>query len=217
MGNVSQDMKYAFRSMRQSPLFTGIVIGTLALAIGANVAIFTVTDAAMLRPFSYPHIDRIVALAEKTRAGQIMSVAWPTSRTGSTQNQAFEHLGLYRGAAVNLTTGGQPERLNGADGVVRRVRGGRHSADARAQRCSLEDDRPGAGRVAVISERLWRTRFNADPGILGRSIVLNGDSHTVVGIMPPGMRFPSRLTDVWLPLGPAIPAFLRAALIPGCS
>ncbi len=71
------------------------------------------------------------------------------------------------------------------------------------------------GAVAVISDRLWRTRFSADPGVLGRSIVLNGDPHTVVGIMPPGMRFPSRLTDVWLPLGPVIAGFPPRGAHPG--
>ena len=68
-----------------------------------------------------------------------------------------------------------------------------------------EEDTPAAARVALISERLWRGRFNADPAMLGRPLVLNGEPHTVVGIMPPGMRFPSRLTDVWLPLGPLVP------------
>ena len=102
MGNLWQDVRYALRSMRQAPVFTAIVIGTLALAIGANAAIFTVTDAVMLRPFPYPHMERIVALAETTRAGQIMSVAWPNFQDWLAQNQVFEHLGLYRGAAVNL-------------------------------------------------------------------------------------------------------------------
>ena len=70
----------------------------------------------------------------------------------------------------------------------------------------------------MISERLWRTRFNADPGILGRPIVLNGDPHTIVGVMPAGMRFPSRLTDVWLPLGPVDRTLSAdAGRIPGCS
>ncbi len=72
---------------------------------------------------------------------------------------------------------------------------------------SPEDDKPGGPRVALISERLWRSRFNADPAMLGRPLVLNGEPHAVIGIMPPGMRFPSRLTDVWLPLGPAVPTF----------
>ena len=115
---------------------------------------------------------------------------------------------------MNLTTGGQPERLNGAM-VSSGVFGASGIPPMLGRSLRLEDDGPGAGRVAVISDRLWRTRFSADPGVLGRPIILNGESHTVVGIMPPGMRFPSRLTDVWLPLGPAIAGFPPRGAHPG--
>src|SRR5262249_4931320 len=77
------------------------------------------------------------------------------------------------------------------------------------------DDGPAADRVAVVSERLWRNRFGADAGLVGRSIVLNGQAHVVVGIVPAAMRFPSRLTDVWLPLGPVVPTFPPRGAPPG--
>jgi putative ABC transport system permease protein len=101
---------------------------------------------------------------------------------------------------------GQAEGLNGAiasSGVFGAL--GIEPIAGRA--LSPRDDEPGAARVAVISERFWRARFDADPAIVGRAIVLNNEPHLVVGVMPPGMRFPSRLTDVWLPLGPVIPTF----------
>jgi predicted permease len=214
MGNLSQDVRYALRSMRQGPVFSAIVIGTLALTIGANVAIFSVTDTAMLRPFSYPQIDRMVALNEQTRAGQQLSVSWPDFQDWGGQNQVFEHLGIYRSAPVNLTSGGEPERVNGAiasSGVF----GAAGITPAMGRSLQPADDRAGAARVAVLSDRIWRTRFNADRGILGRAIVIDGEPHTVVGVMPSGMRFPSRLTDVWLPLGPAIETFPPRGAHPG--
>jgi putative ABC transport system permease protein len=206
MATMWQDLKYAARSLRLNPAYTAIVIATLALGIGANAAIFSVADAVMLRPYPYPDMERLVILNETTRAGQQMSVAWPTFQDWQAQNQSFEHLGIYRGATVNLTGTDQAERLNGAiasSGVF----GAMGVQPVAGRAFGPAEDQPGAPRVAIISERLWRSRFGADPTIVGRSLVLNNEAHVVIGIMPPGMRFPSRLTDVWLPLGPVVPTF----------
>jgi putative ABC transport system permease protein len=205
MATLWQDLKYAARSLRLNPGYTAIVLATLALGIGANAAIFSVADAVMLRPFPYPDMERLVVLNETTRGGQQqMSVAWPTFQDWQAQNQSFESLGIYRNTAVNLTGGDQPERLNGAvaSSAVFSAMGIQPAA---GRAFGPAEDQPGTPRVAVISERLWRSRFNADATLVGRSIVLNNEPHVVIGVMPPGMRFPSRLTDVWLPLGPVIP------------
>jgi putative ABC transport system permease protein len=206
MASVRQDLAYAVRSMRTAPIFTAVVVMTLALGIGANAAIFSVADAVMLRPYPYPDLDRILMLNERTRAGANMSVAWPTYQDWRAQNQVFESIGLYRTGIVTWTGGDQPERLVSAlasSDVFRAM--GVPPVSGRA--LLPGDDAPGALRVAVISERLWRGRFNADPAILGRSVLLNNEPHEIVGVMPPGMRFPARTTDVWLPLGPAISTF----------
>ena len=198
-----QDLRYALRGARKAPAFSAIVIATLALGIGANAAIFSVADAVMLRPYSYPDMDRIIILSEKTRSGQSMSVAWPNYQDYRDQNQVFEHLGVYRGTVVNLTGSDRAQRLNGA--VASSSLFGALGIQPSAGRAfGVEDDRPGSSRIAIISERLWRSGFNSDPQMVGRPILLNGDAHTVVGIMPPAMRFPSRLTDVWLSLGPVV-------------
>src|SRR5262249_15220035 len=139
-----------------------------------------------------PDIDRILILNERARAGQGMSVAWPTFQDWQAQNQVFEQLGVYRGAIVALTGGEQAERLNGAvmsSAAFRAV--GIPPAMGRA--FAAAEDQPGAAAVALISDRLWRTRFNGDPATVGRAILLNNERHVVVGIMPPRMRFPSRL------------------------
>jgi putative ABC transport system permease protein len=207
MTTLWQDIKYAVRSLRLNPAYAAIVLGTLALGIGANAAIFSVADAVMLRPYPYPDMDRILVLTESVRGQQQqMSVAWPTFQDWQAQNQSFEHLGIYRNTVVTLTGGDQPERLNGAmasSGVF----GAMGMQPVVGRVFGPADDAPGSPRVAIISERVWRGRFNADPGLVGQTAVLNNEPHVIVGVMPAGMRFPSRLTDVWLSLGPFIPTF----------
>ena len=200
-----QDIRYALRGIRKAPAFSAVVIATLALGIGANAAIFSVADAVMLRPYAYPNMERIVMLNERTRTGQAMSVAWPTFKDWRDQNQVFEQIGIFRNGVVNLTGIDRPERLNSSvtsSGVF----GAMGIAPSIGRVFTSEDDQPAASRRAIVSERLWRARFNADPEIVGRAVLLNGEPHTVIGIMPSTMRFPSRLTDVWLPLGPVVPS-----------
>jgi predicted permease len=200
MSSIWQDLRYAFRSFRLNPAYTAIVLATLALGIGANAAIFSVADAVMLRPFPYPDIDRIIAIMENTRGGQLISVAYPNYEDWLAQNQSFEHLGIFRGSTANLTGGDQPERLSVAftSSAVFAALG---VPPLCGRALSPAEDQEGTARVAVISERLWRSRFGADPGILGRAITLNNEPYEVVGVMPAGMRYPSRLTDAWLPFG----------------
>ena len=204
MSTLWQDLQYAARSLRLNPAYTAVVLATLALGIGANAAIFSVADAVMLRPYPYPDMDRIIAISENTRGGQLISVAYPNYQDWLAQNQSFESLGIFRSATVNLTGGGQPERLSVAyaSSAVFAAMG---VAPATGRPLGDAEDKAGSARVVVISERLWRHRFDADPGILGRAIVLNDEPHEVVGVMPPGMRYPSRLTDAWLPFGAIIP------------
>jgi putative ABC transport system permease protein len=198
---VSHDVRYAVRMFRKNPGFTAVVVMTLALGVGATTAIFSLVDGVMLRPLPYPESDRIMILSEMVRAGgQGMSISWPNFQDWRDQNRVFEHFGAYRGVVVNLTGGDRPERLNGSVascGVFKAL-----GVPPLLGRAFLpEEDRAGSDRVAIISERLWRSRFSQEPGLVGRALNLNGQAHTIVGVMPAATRFPSRLTDVWLPLG----------------
>jgi putative ABC transport system permease protein len=206
LDSLTADVRYGLRALRNGPGFTAVVMLTLALGIGATTAVFSVVDAVMLRPFPYADMDRIVAVAEATRAGQTISIAWPNFVDWRAQNQVFEALGIYRAMVVNLTGGEQPERLiaslASAD-VFRALR----IPPIVGRAFTADEDKPGAPRIVVVSERLWRSHFNADAGIVGKTIVLDGQPHAIVGVMPAGLRFPSRLTDVWLPLGLFVPTF----------
>ncbi|HMF96066.1 MAG TPA: ABC transporter permease [Vicinamibacterales bacterium] len=200
------DVRYALRTVGAHPGFSAVVLLTLALGIGATTAVFTVVDAVMLRPYPYPDMPRIMMVSETVRTGQPISIAWPNFQDWRAQNQVFDALGLYRGTVMNLTGGAEPERLIGslASADVFRAVG----MQAIVGRTFTEDeDKPGAPRVVILSDRLWRSHFNADPSVVGRSIVLNGETHAIVGVMPAAMRFPSRVTDVWLPLGLFVPTF----------
>ena len=178
---------------------------TLALGIGLTTAVYTVVDQSILRPFGYPDIDRMVLLTERYESNP-MSVSWPNFVDWKAQSTSFEELGVYRNAAVTLTGHGDPERLNGAvmsasvfDSAGIRPILGRRFADA--------DDQPDAPRAVVVSERLWRSHFAGDASVLGQRLTLNGESYAVIGVMASAMRFPSRLTDVWFSLGPAVSTF----------
>jgi putative ABC transport system permease protein len=209
-----QDVRYALRTLRKAPGFSTVVIVTLALGIGATTAIFSVLDGVLIRPLPYPDVARILTLTQRTTAGASMSVSWHDFQDWRTQNQVFEYLGVYRPTTTTLTGGDQPERLvatlassesfgaTGLPPLAGRVFG-------------AAEDRPGTELVAVVSERLWRNRFGADPALVGRAITLNGQPYIVIGIMPASMRFPSRLTDVWLPLGTAVPGFPPRGAHPG--
>ena len=206
MEAIWQDARYAARSLRRSPGFAVVAILTLALGIGATTAVFSVFDAVLLRPYPYPDVDRIVILSETTRSGQGLSIAWPNFQDWRERSDVFESLGVYREMAVNVTGGAQPERLTASlvssdvfEALGIPIRLGRSFLPA--------EDRAGADRVAIVSDRLWHSRFNADPGVLGKPIVLNGTAHTIVGVAPPAMRFPSRATDVWLPVGLFVQTF----------
>jgi putative ABC transport system permease protein len=204
--DLARDVRIACRTLRKAPGFTVVAVLTLALAIGAMTTIFSVVDGVLLRPFPYADMNRIVILGETTRSGLPMSVAWRNFVDWRDQQDVFEHLGVYRGSTVNLTGSDQPERLITAM-VSSEVLPALGIKAAIGRAFTPDEDRPTADRVVTISDRLWRSHFSADPSIIGQSVMLDGSAYTIVGVMPPGMRFPSRQTDVWLPLGLFVSTF----------
>jgi putative ABC transport system permease protein len=206
---IRSDVRFALRALRKSPGFTAVVMLTLALGIGATTAIFTVVDAVMLRPYPYPDIDRIMILRETTRDGQALSVAWPNFQDWHAQNQVFEHFGLYRPMVMNLTGGDRPERVVSSL-ISSEVLPALGIQPFLGRAFAADDDQAEAPAIAIVSDRFWRSRFNAAATAVGTSILLDGEPHTIVGVMPAGMRFPSRLTDVWLPAGRFVRTFPSA-------
>ncbi len=194
------DLRYTFRMLRKTPLFTAAVVLTVALGIGATTAIFTVVNAVMLRPLPYADPDRLVWVAERNDRLNLATFSASVLNYLSWKEQAhsFDALGAVGFASFNLTGQGEPEQLTGGTltpsifpllGVAPVA--GRSFVDG--------EDRPGAEPVAMISESLWRRRFGADPALVGGHVTLNGTNRTVVGIVPSAVALLSP-GDVWVPL-----------------
>ncbi len=209
MESFIQDLRFGARMLMKNPGFTLIAVLTLALGVGANTAIFSVVNAVLLRPLPYSEPDRLVQVWETNpRANRWGDwVSYPDFRDWRERNTVFDEIGACRTLAFNLTGGDSPESLPGdyVSASLFTVLGvkpilGRTFLD--------EEDRPGASRVAMISHGLWQRRFGADPGLIGKAIQVNGESHVVVGVMPPDFKFhwlkaPRGLeSEIWIPHGP---------------
>src|SRR5439155_6030174 len=195
---MKNDIGYAFRMLRKQPGFSAIAILTLALGIGANTAIFSIVNAVLLQPLPYPHADRIMVLNESSGPGQDYSVALPDYFDWRNDNTVFEHLAATHKESRNLSgiPGREPERISCAS-VTRNFFNIIGLPPEIGRTFSENEDKVGAPPVVVLSDRLWRRVFNADPTVLGQSITLHDQGFTVVGVMPPQMTSPQD-TDVWL-------------------
>jgi putative ABC transport system permease protein len=184
--------------LRKQPGFSVIAILTLALGIGANTAIFSIVNAVLLRPLPYPDADRIMVLNESSGPGQDYSVALPDYFDWRNDNTVFEHLAATHKESRNLSgiPGRDPERISCAS-VTRNFFNIIGLPPKIGRTFSEDEDKVGAPPVAVISDRLWRRVFNADPSVLGRSITLHDQNFTVIGVMPPQVTSPQD-SDVWL-------------------
>ena len=203
MQTLWQDLRYGARMLLKQPGFTLVAILTLALGIGANTAIFSVVNAALLRSLPYDQADQLVAVFVRTQKDPREYVAWPDLLDWRAQNQSFAQLAAFVPQSVNLTA------RSGSQVEPGRVIGGFVSADffpmlkvAAAQgRAFLPgEDSVGAAPVAVISYETWRDRFGADPHLLGQTLTLNNQPFTVVGVMPAGFRAPYSDIEMWLPI-----------------
>ncbi|MFL6526603.1 MAG: ABC transporter permease [Chthoniobacterales bacterium] len=195
------DLKYAWRMLMKTPLFTAIAIATLALGIGANSAIFSVVNTVLLRPLPLNAPEQLVFLEETKEfpPGFYGSVSAGNLRDWREQNTTFESICAYQYASFAFQDRDTPERISGA--AVSANYFSTLGARPLLGRTFLEnEDQPGAGDPVVLSERLWRTRFASDPEIIGREISLDGRAFTAVGVMPNEFRFPTSRIDVWVPL-----------------
>ena len=207
MADFLRDLRYAFRTLTRQAGVTTVVILTMALAIGANTAIFTVANAVLLRPLPYEDPERLVSVqryAEQFGKNEWLTVSkFVLYRDG---NDVLENLAAYRGIPVgyNLTAVAEPEQVSGIRVSVElfpmlgvRPTIGRHF--------DAEEGRRGSEPVVIINDGLWRKRFGADPGILGAILELSDRAHTIVGVMPPDFRFTPDV-DLWTPMQPVIEA-----------
>jgi putative ABC transport system permease protein len=191
-----QDLRYAVRTLIHSPAFTIGAIVTLALGIGANTAIFSVIDAALLKPLPFPQPDRLVVVSGRSSEGRLGTLGAADITDLRNQASFLAQLAAYREHSFNLTGQDRPERANGA--VVTANFFAALGVQAQLGRTfDPEQDHPGSARRGILSYRLWQRRYGADPGILGQAVSIDGEPVTLLGVMPPRFEFPAG-SEVWL-------------------
>jgi putative ABC transport system permease protein len=225
------DLKFALRSLRKAPGFTAVAVFTLALGIGATVAIFSLVNTALLRPLPYAQPDRLVRIymeAPNRANGVLRRFRAATTEYFQLERdlQSWQSLDAWRTGGVNLAGAREPIRVTATSvtgGLLETLGVGA----ALGRIVTPEDDQLGAAPVAVISDGLWQRAFGGDRAVLGQDVVINGETRTVVGVMPAGFAFPpgeADASDVWMPLqiDPALPVndhsvFLLGRLRPGVT
>jgi putative ABC transport system permease protein len=197
----ASDVRYAFRALRKSPLFATVVVATLALGIGANAAIFSAVNGVVLRPLPYANADRLVVVYGNLVARNMTNIVVSAMEYVDfrARNRVFDEMAAYDTAAFTLTGGAEPERLNGAI-VTSTLLPLLGVAPALGRPFEAADQEAGRPQVALLGHALWRRRFAADAGIVGRPITVDGKPVEVVGVMPAGFAFPDEDVEVWVPL-----------------
>ena len=202
MQTLLQDLRYAVRLLVKSPSFTMVALGTLALGIAANAAIFSVVNTLLLRPLPYADPGRLVMLWQDLRERGGPEDEWLAPAhffDWRGRSQSFESSAIYRGAGPNLTGAGEPEQLSAwmVTGDFFRTLG---IAPLLGRDFRADDDAPGAPLTTILTHGLWVRRFGGDPGIVGRAITLNREPVTVIGVLPPSYRNPFDAPEIFMPL-----------------
>jgi putative ABC transport system permease protein len=199
IGGFAQDVRYGVRTLVRAPAFTIVAVLTLALGIGANSAIFSFVDGVLLKPLPYPNPERLLLIWEKPPGGGNNVVSALNYLDWHAQADAFEQTAASTGGSVTLTGHGEPQQ----------IRAGRVSAGyfnvfgvhaAHGRTFAPDEDQLGREHVVVLSHRLWANEFGGDASLVGRSILLDGQPHTVIGVLPEGSPFDRSFSRMWRPL-----------------
>lgn len=203
MGTLLLDFRYGIRMLVKNLGFTLVGVLALALGIGATTAIFSVVNAVLLRPLPYPDPERLVRLWENDTQGSLgaqFSVAVGNFLDWRQQNRVFEQMAAFAISPFNLTGDDKPERIMGA--YVSPPLFSLLGVSPTLGRSFLaEEEQPGKERVVVLSQSLWQRRFGVTSSLNGRTIRIDGETYTVIGIMPPVFHFPPESSDaqLWVP------------------
>jgi putative ABC transport system permease protein len=195
-----RDLRYAIRLLLARPGFSMVAVLTLALGIGANTAIFTVVNAVLLRPLPFHDPDRLVMIAERSGTIPTLTTSWLNYQDWRAQSRSYDAFGAVRSLTMTLTGGSEPERVP-AKMVTASLLAALGTPPALGRTLTEIDDRPGAPGVVVLSDALWRRRFGGAADVIGRSITLDDQPFTIVGVMPPRFRILAH-ADLFAPMGP---------------
>jgi len=194
-----QDLGFALRMFRKSPAFTAVAILTLALGIGANTAVFSVSNTFLFKPISFPEVDRLVMVMNQapgqTEGWNLVSPA--DFRDFRTQSHSFEALAAYDWADLNLTGVGDPMKVQGFH-VTANFFDVLRATPLLGRTFAAGEDEPGREHEAILSAGLWRRQFASDPNIVGRTVRLDGTPTQIIGVMKDDVRFPQN-AELWIP------------------
>ena len=203
--DLKQDLRYAVRGLAHRPGFTAVAVLTLAVGIGANTAIFSAVNALLLRPLPFPEPDRLMSVSlvgpgdasNPPRAD--LPWSWPLFVSFRQEQQAFDAIGIYSDTEFNIADG-DPERVGGAE-VNASFLSTLGITPALGRDFPAEyDGGPNGPRQVILSDILWKRRYNADPTIIGRILTIDGESYEVIGVTPPGFRGLSGVTELMVPV-----------------
>src|SRR6202050_4827796 len=186
--------------LAKSPGFTAIAILTLAMGIGANTALFSVVNGVLLNPLAYPHPGQLVAIYGKTPGSNLGPITYLNFLDWQRDTQTFSSMAMYRNKDYNFIGTGEAERLTGymiSAGFFPTL-----GVSPILGRTFLpDDDHPGAAPVVILGGGFWKSKFGSSLEIVGKSIILNGTSYTIVGVIPAGFTFYGNDRDVYTPIG----------------
>jgi putative ABC transport system permease protein len=206
MTSIRQDLSYALRALSKQPVFTTVAVVTLALGIGANVAIFSLVNAILFKPLPFSDPYRLMRVhllnPDRDNPGVFGRIVWsyPKYDLFRSHQRAFESIALFNPEELNVTGSGTPERVRGESveatylatlGVAPLLGRGFLQDETRA---------PGSAPIVMLGHGFWQRRFGADPSVLGRTVGLNGVAHTIVGVLPPAFRGLSGQAEIWVPV-----------------
>ena len=197
---LGQDVRYALRTLRQSPGFTLVAILTLALGIGANTTIFSVINAVLLRPLPYSHPDQLVLLAEHWPAFPILSVSYDNYKDFRDQSTSFETVAAIQPLSYTLTGSGDPERVTGMP-ITASLLPMLGIQPVAGRLIQPYDDRVGGAPVVLISYALWQRRFAGSHDALGKTLTLDNNPYTLIGVLPAGFQIVAP-SEVFVPFEP---------------
>jgi putative ABC transport system permease protein len=196
-----RDLQYSLRQLRKSMVFTVVAVGTLALGIGCNTAIFSVFYSVLLRPLPFPDSNRLVMLSERATQFPILSVSWKNYQDWQSQSSSFEEFGAARVFTSALTGNGDPEQIPSqmVSGNLLHLLGVNVIAGRSIQ---AADDQPASPAVVLLGYGLWQRKYGGSPEIIGHAITLDNQSYTVIGILPKGYEVLQQTPDVVIAMGP---------------
>jgi putative ABC transport system permease protein len=202
MTGLAQDFRYAFRQLLKNPVFTAVAAITLALAVGANTAIFSVVNTVLLTPLPYRQVDRLAMIWERnqSRGEESSPISAGDFSSWKQENDVFEDIAASYDKEVTLTGSGDPKLVIGYCFTPNYFR----ILDVGPQmgRTFTDQEAQSDAHVVVLSDKFWRNTLHGDPQIVGKEITLDAKPYTVIGVMPPAFHYPPR-TELWMPLSVA--------------